>query len=220
MSDHTLNLSPALNDYVQQNSVYESAVLNELQLQTQKMSMSQMQITPEIGQFLQILIKLLGAKKTLEVGVFTGYSTLCVAMALPEDGKMIVIDRNIEWTKIAKRFWEKANMAHKITLQLADATAALDQLLAENQAGSFDFVFIDADKKNYDVYYEKSLQLVRSGGLIAIDNTLLGGKVADEAFQDQNTQHIRQFNAKLYKDKRVIISLLPMRDGLTLVRKN
>lgn len=166
-----------------------------------------------------LLVRLMGAKKTLEVGVFTGYSTLSVALALPPDGKVIACDVNQQDTAIARRYWQQAGVANKIELHLAPASETLDWLLASDQAGTFDFAFIDADKSNYDHYYERSLQLVRSGGLIAIDNVLWSGRVADPVVQDNRTNKIRAFNQKLHQDQRVIISQVSIGDGLTLALK-
>ncbi|MDR3491943.1 MAG: class I SAM-dependent methyltransferase [Gammaproteobacteria bacterium] len=219
MSDVTLNLTPQLNDYLQKMSVREHEILTQLRQQTHKMSMSQMQISPEQGQFMGLLMKLMHAKKTLEIGVFTGYSTLSVALALPEDGRIVACDINVEWTKLAKRYWDMAGVSHKIDLRLAPALDTLDALIKQGEAGTFDFCFIDADKLNYSEYYEKSLLLMRQGGLIAIDNTLWDGKVADPAVDDENTIAIRELNSKLLNDKRVDISLLPIGDGLTLALK-
>lgn len=178
-----------------------------------------MQIAPEQGQFMALLVQLIGAKKALEVGVFTGYSSLAVALALPLDGELIACDVSAEFTAIARRYWEKAGVAAKITLHLAPAIQTLDRLLAEGQANTFDFAFIDADKENYDGYFERSLQLVRSGGLIAIDNVLWDGKVIDSHVCDSDTLAIRALNLKLGVDNRIDLSLLPVSDGLTLARK-
>jgi len=178
-----------------------------------------MQICPEQGQFMQLLVGLMGAKKAIEVGVFTGYSTLSIASALPEDGKIIACDINVEWTKIAKQFWEMAGFSHKIDLKLAPAIETLDLLLKNNEAGTFDFVFIDADKANYPIYYEQALSLIRVGGLILIDNVLWSGKVADPTIEDDNTKTIRAFNQKLHNDPRITLSMLPLGDGLTLAMK-
>lgn len=219
MSDITINLTPALYEYLQQNSLREPEILQKLREQTHKMSMSQMQISPEQGQFMGMLVQLLGACKTLEIGVFTGYSTLSVALALPKDGKVIGCDINVEWTKIARQFLERAGVMDKVDLILAPALETLDKLIQQGEAGTFDFVFIDADKANYLNYYEKSLQLVRPGGLITIDNVLWSGKVADPTIQDKDTVIIRELNAKLLKDERVTLSMLPVGDGLTLARK-
>lgn len=217
MSDVTLNLSPAVYEYYQNTSLREPEVLKNLREQTKKMSMAQMQISPEQGQFMALLIQLLNAKKALDIGVFTGYSTLSVALALPETGKVVACDINVEWTKIAKRYWDMANVSNKIELVLGPATETLQKLIDKGETGTFDFAFIDADKVNYPVYYELALNLVRPGGLIAIDNVLWEGKVADPAIQDENTQIIRALNEKILHDDRVTISMLPIGDGLTLV---
>lgn len=219
MSDVTINFTPKLYEYFQRNSLREPDVLAKLREQTHKMSMSQMQISPEQGQFMGFLIELMGARKTLEVGVFTGYSALAVALALPADGKVIACDINGEWTKIAQKYWQMAGVSEKIDLRLAPALETLDALLANGQAETFDFAFIDADKANYINYYEKALQLIRVGGVIAIDNTLWSGKVADTAVNDRDTLIIRELNAKLVKDERITLSLLPIGDGLSLARK-
>jgi predicted O-methyltransferase YrrM len=178
-----------------------------------------MQIAPEQGQFMALLVQLLGAKKTLEIGVFTGYSTLCVALSLPANGTIVACDVSEEYTCVARRYWEAAGVAHKINLRLAPALSTLDELLASGQAGTFDFAFIDADKANYQAYYERSLQLIRSGGLIAIDNVLWSGRVADSQIQDNQTRSIRALNEQLHQDERVTLSLVPIADGLTLALK-
>ncbi len=178
-----------------------------------------MQIAPEQGQFMALLIQLIGATKTLEIGVFTGYSSLCVALTLPPTGKIVACDVSEEFTAIARRYWQTAGVADKIDLRLAPALETLDQLLASGQAETFDFAFIDADKENYDRYYERSLQLVRPGGLIAIDNVLWSGEVADPQVHDNNTLAIRALNDKLHHDERVTLSLVPIADGLTLALK-
>lgn len=219
MSDITLNLTPELYEYLKNNSLHEPEVLQQLRVQTHKMSMSQMQISPEQGQFMRLLIELLNAKKTLDIGVFTGYSSLSVALALPKDGKIIACDMNVEWTKIAKRFWELAGVSDKIELKLAPATETLQALIDNGESNTFDFAFIDADKANYPTYYEQSLILLRPGGLIAIDNVLWSGKVANPAITDRDTVIIRDLNAKIHQDSRVSMSLLPIGDGLTLARK-
>lgn len=219
MSDITLNLNPELYEYLQNHSLREPEVLQQLRAQTHKMSMSQMQISPEQGQFMRLLIELLNAKKTLDIGVFTGYSALSVALALPKDGKIIACDMNVEWTKIAKRFWEMAGVTDKIELKLAPAAETLQALIDNGQSSTFDFAFIDADKANYPVYYEQSLKLLRQGGLIAIDNVLWSGKVANPSITDRDTTIIRELNAKIHQDDRVTMSLLPIGDGLTLARK-
>ncbi len=219
MSDATLNLTPKVYTYLQEVSLREPEVLKQLRLQTHKMSMAQMQISPEQGQFMRLLIELIGAKKTLEIGVFTGYSALAVALSLPSDGKVVGCDINGEWTKIARKYWEMAGVADKMDLRLAPALETLQSLLDEGQENTFDFAFIDADKVNYPHYYEMSLRLVRPGGLIAIDNVLWDGDVADFSITDAKTVVLRELNAKLHTDERITISMLPLGDGLTLARK-
>ncbi len=219
MSANTLNLTPAVYAYYQKHAFRDSAILKKLREQTHKMSAGNMQISPEQGQFMALLVELIQAKKTLDIGVFTGYSALCVALALPPDGKVVGCDINVEWTKIARRFWEEAGVSDKIDLRLGPAVETLQTLIDENEAGTFDFAFIDADKKNYLEYYEKAFTLLRKGGLIAIDNVLWGGDVADPSENDENVQMIRQVNETLLLDDRVTISMLPIGDGLTLARK-
>lgn len=219
MSDITLNLTPEIYQYLHQVSLREPEVLKKLRDQTHAMSMSQMQISPEQGQFMRWLVELMGAKKTLEIGTFTGYSALSVALGLPESGRVIACDINGEWTKIAKRYWEMAGVSHKMDLRLAPALETLQSLIDAGEGDTFDFAFIDADKKNYSLYYELSLQLIRRGGVIAVDNVLWGGKVADPSIEDENTNAIRKLNSLIVQDKRVFMSMLTIGDGLTLVRK-
>ena len=219
MSKKTLGLDNQLYNYLLSNSLREPEVLRQLREETAKHPYATMQISPEQGQFMALLVQLLGAKKTLEVGVFTGYSSLCVALALPKDGKVIACDISEEYTAIGRRYWQAAGVADKIDLRIAPALETLDKLLAEGIAGTFDFAFIDADKENYEAYYERSLQLIRKGGLIAVDNVLWGGRVADSQVQDSSTQAIREFNQKLHQDQRVTLSMVPIADGLTLALK-
>ena len=219
MAKQTIGLDDQLYGYLQSVSLRESEILHQLRQETAQQPMSQMQISPEQGQFMALLVQLMGAKKTLEVGVFTGYSALVVALALPSDGKVVACDVSEEYTTIARRYWQQAGVADKIELHIAPALETLDRLLAAGQAGTFDFAFIDADKSNYDSYYERSLQLVRSGGLVAIDNVLWSGRVADPQVQDNRTNSIRAFNQKVHEDARVNLSLVPIGDGLTLARK-
>ncbi|NJP21262.1 MAG: methyltransferase domain-containing protein [Hydrococcus sp. CRU_1_1] len=219
MSKQTLTLNSQLYEYFQAISLREPKILVQLRQETAKHPMGIMQISPEQGQFMALLVQLMGAKKTLEVGVFTGYSTLTVALALPADGKVIACDIDEEYTAIARSFWQQAGVADKIELHLAPALETLDKLINQGQANTFDFAFIDADKSNYNNYYERALELVRPGGLIAIDNVLWGGKVADRNIQDNRTKNIREFNQKLHQDTRVTISLVPIGDGLTLALK-
>ena len=219
MSSDTLNLTSSLYDYLRNNSLREPSVLKKLRDETHHLSSYKMQISPEQGQLMALLVEILGAKKTLDIGTYTGYSALIVAQALPADGKVIACDINVEWTAIAKRFWQEAGLAHKIDLRLAPALETLQALLDSGEAETFDFAFIDADKNNYDHYYEKSLMLLRRGGLAAIDNVLWGGSVADPDIHDLATESIRALNAKLLNDKRISLSMIPIGDGLTLACK-
>ncbi|WP_445627885.1 O-methyltransferase [Nostoc sp. DSM 114167] len=219
MPKQSIGLDNQLYNYLLSVSLREVEILGKLRQETANHPRSGMQISPEQGQFMSLLVQLIGAKKTLEVGVFTGYSSLSVALALPPDGKIIACDVSEEFTAIARRYWLEAGVADKIDLQLAPALETLDRLLATGQAETFDFAFIDADKENYDGYYERSLQLVRPGGLIAIDNVLWSGQVADEQNQDESTQAIRALNEKLHHDERITLSLVPIADGLTLAIK-
>ncbi|MDY6782065.1 MAG: class I SAM-dependent methyltransferase [Cyanobacteriota bacterium] len=219
MANQTLGLDPQLSQYLQSVSVREPEILQQLRAETARHPMAVMQIAPEQGQLMALLVRLMGARKTLEVGVFTGYSSLVVALALPPEGKVVACDISEEYTAIARRFWQKAGVAEKIDLHLAPALLTLDRFLDEGEGETFDFAFIDADKRNTDNYYERALKLVRPGGLIAIDNVLWGGKVADPAVQDNRTKAIRAFNEKLYRDERVEISMVAIADGLTLAFK-
>ena len=219
MSNKTLGLDDRLLDYLRSVSLREPDVLGQLRSETANHPWANMQIAPEQGQFMALLVQLLGATKTLEIGVFTGYSSLAVALALPANGKVIACDVSEEYTSIARRYWQAAGVADKIDLRLAPALETLDELIASGQRGSFDFVFIDADKENYENYYERSLLLLRPGGLIAIDNVLWSGRVADPEIQDTNTQAIRNLNEKLHQDERVTLSVVAIADGLTLALK-
>ncbi|MBN3878510.1 MULTISPECIES: O-methyltransferase [unclassified Nostoc] len=219
MPKQSIGLDNQLYNYLLSVSLREPEILGKLRQETANHPRSGMQISPEQGQFMSLLVQLIGAKKTLEVGVFTGYSSLSVALALPADGKIIACDVSEEFTAIARRYWLEAGVADKIDLRLAPALETLDRLLATGQGETFDFAFIDADKENYDGYYERSLQLVRPGGLIAIDNVLWSGQVADEQNQDESTQSIRALNEKLHHDERITLALVPIADGLTLAIK-
>lgn len=218
MSNKTF-INDRLYNYLLSVSLREPEILQNLRQETANHPMSQMQIAPEQGQFMQLLVRLMGAKKALEVGVFTGYSSLAVALSLPADGKLIACDISEEYTAIARRYWELAGVAGKIDLRIAPALETLDQLLAEGQANTVDFAFIDADKSNYPNYYERVLALVRPGGLIVIDNVLWSGQVADPQVQDNRTTAIRTFNQTLHQDDRVALSMLAIADGLTLALK-
>jgi caffeoyl-CoA O-methyltransferase len=220
MSSHTIDLTDKLHAYLLANGTRESDVAAELRAHTLEATRWHvMQISPEQGAFMQFLVRLIGAKRTLEVGTFTGYSALVVAEALPDDGKVVACDVSDEWTSIGRPFWERAGVAAKIDLHLRPAVETLDELIDSGHAGSFDFAFIDADKANYDAYYERSLALVRTGGVIGIDNVLWGGRVAKRSATDEDTQAIRALNAKVQADARVDLSVLPVGDGLTLARK-
>ncbi|MBF2070402.1 class I SAM-dependent methyltransferase [Fischerella thermalis] len=219
MNNKALGLDKTLYDYLLSVSLREPEILTQLRQETAQHSMATMQIAPDQGQFLALLVKLIAAKKTLDIGVFTGYSSLVVALALPADGKVIACDTDEEYTAIARRYWQKAGVADKINLHLAPALETLEKLIAVGEAETFDFAFIDADKSNYDNYYELALQLVRPGGLIVIDNVLWSGRVADPQVQDNRTNRIRAFNQKLYQDQRVTLSMLAIADGLTLAMK-
>ena len=215
--DKNLGLSPILYNYCLQNWLREDDILKALREQTAKMPERYMQILPLQGQFMAFLVQLIGAKRILEIGTYTGYSSLVMAKALPKDGKIITCDKNSEWTKIAKTYWEKAGVSEKIDLRLAPALETLQKLLDEKQ--QFDFIFIDADKKKYNAYYEICLNLLAPKGTIAIDNVLWAGKVADLDQQDGSTLEIRKLNHNIHNDQRVDISLVPIGDGLTLIKK-
>lgn len=205
--------------YLLSVSVREPETARRLREETQQLKNAQMQIGPDQGQFMQLLVQLLRARKTLEVGVFTGYSALWVAMGLPDDGRMIACDISEEYTAVAKRYWKQAGVGQKIDLRLGPALDTLDGLVKTGEAGTFDFAFIDADKTNYENYYERALKLLRGGGLIAIDNTIWSGRVADPKEQDTDTVAIRRLNEKLFSDKRITLSMLTVGDGLTLAMK-
>jgi predicted O-methyltransferase YrrM len=219
MSTGQTAVAENLTEYIRKVTLREPEVLERLRAETAKLPMGMMQISPEQGQFMGLLMHLIGAKRTLEVGVFTGYSSISVAMALPDDGKIIACDVSLEYTAMARRYWREAGVESKIDLRIAPAVETLDGLLADGHAGSFDFAFIDADKDNYDHYYERALKLLRPGGLIGIDNVLWHGKVLDESVQDADTVAIRALNEKLHHDERVSLSMLPIGDGLTMACK-
>lgn len=218
MSNQTLNLDDTVYQYLQNHSLREHPAQIALREATRTHPHAVMQISPVQGQLMALLIRLLGARRTIEIGVFTGYSALSVALALPEDGKILACDISDEYTRVGVPHWQAAGVAHKIDLQLAPALTTLDARLAAGEQGQYDFAFIDADKSGYDAYYERCLILLRNGGLIAIDNTLWSGKVAVPA-EDADTQALQALNIKLHRDERVDISMLPISDGLTLARK-
>lgn len=219
MSSTAIVLTPEIYQYYQSHTIRKHSVLDALRQETLKMHDAQMQICPEQGVFMQMLIKMLNARKTIEIGTFTGYSALSVALAMPDDGKVIACDTSKEWTAIAQKYWREAGVGHKIELKIAPAMETLQTLLDANQAGTFDFIFIDADKENYLNYYEASLKLIRVGGIIAIDNVLWYGRVADKQNQAPSTVQIRQLNEHILNDSRVDLSMLPIGDGLTLAMK-
>jgi O-methyltransferase len=214
-----ISMTDSLYQYLLANSLRDHPVLRELREETAKLPQAVMQIGPDQGQLLALLARLVGAKRCIEVGVFTGYSSLAVAMALPEDGTILALDVSDEWTSIARRYWKKAGVEHKIDLRLGKALSTLDTLISLRESGRYDMAFIDADKGNYIGYYERCLELVRRGGLIAIDNTLWSGRVADPSNKDVDTLALRAFNQALHHDERVDLALLPVGDGLTLALK-
>ena len=218
MSTRTLQLTDSLHAYLLANSVREPPVLRRLREVTAALPNSNMQISPEQGQFMQMLVRLTGARRCIEIGTFTGYSSLAVALALPADGHIIACDVNSDWTSLARQFWREAGVDSRIELKLQPALRTLEEIERAGRGG-FDFAFIDADKTNYLAYYEKLLGLMRPGGLITVDNTLWGGRVADESDDSADTVALRAFNAQVYEDERVDMTLLPLGDGLTLLRK-
>lgn len=219
MTRRTLPLTDRLHEYLLANSLREHPALLQLREETSALPGAGMQIAPEQGQFMALLVELIGASRVLEIGCFTGYSTLAMALALPSNGRLITLEANPEPIEIGRRAWRAAGVAERIEVRLGLAVDSLDQLLGEGSAESFDLAFIDADKKAYDTYYERALQLVRPGGLVLLDNMLWGGAVADPADQERQTIGLRRLNAKLQEDQRISMSLLPLGDGLTVARK-
>ena len=219
MSSRTIRMNDAIDAYLRRVSLRETDVQRRLREETAALEYAGMQISPEQGQLMRMLTGLIGARRAIEVGVFTGYSALSVALALPEDGELIACDVNEEWTDIARRYWSEAGVASKFRLHLAPALETLDALIREGRSGEFDIAFIDADKTGYDVYYERCLDLLRPGGLVLVDNVLWSGKVADESDRSEDTVALRAFNAKLRDDSRIELCMLPVGDGLTLARK-
>ena len=219
MTSRSIGLDEALYQYLLAHSLNEHPLLAELRAETAEMSEANMQIAPEQGQFMAMLARMLGARRYLEVGTFTGYSALAVTMAMPDQSQTVCLDVSREWTEIAQRYWIRAGLADRIDLHLRPAAETLRQLIDDGWSGDFDLAFIDADKSGYIEYYEHCLQLVRPGGLILIDNTLWDGEVADPANQQPETQAIRAFNRHARQDERVDLSLIPLGDGLTMARK-
>ena len=219
MSKSTLGLEPDLRDYLLSVGMRESDIQKRLRAETAKLSESRMQIAPEQGQFMALLVELTGAKRAIEIGTFTGYSALSVAMALPAEGRLIACDISREWTDIGKPFWAQAGVADKIDLRIGPALETLASLLDQGGKDCFDIAFIDADKENYQAYFDACLELLRPGGLIMVDNVLWGGSVIDPEKQDEETVAIRTLNTRLHADERITLSMIPIADGLTLCRK-
>ena len=214
-----ISMTDTLYKYLLEHSLRDHPVLRELREETAKLPQAVMQIGADQGQFLALLARLVGAKRCIEIGVFTGYSSLAVAMALPDEGSILALDVNEEWTSIARRYWKKAGVDHKIELRLGKAMSTLDTLIHQRELGRYDMAFIDADKASYLGYYERCLELVRRGGLIVVDNTLWSGRVADPANKDVDTIALRAFNDALHHDERIDVALLPVGDGVTLALK-
>ena len=219
MSSRTIKLSKSIYAYMIEAASREPDILARLRAETEGMKGASMQIAPEQGQFMALLAAMIGVRRALEIGTYTGYSSLCVAMAMPADGKLIACDTSAEWTAVAQRYWREAGVAGRIDLRLAPAIETLDALLADGGAGTFDFAFIDADKEGYGDYYERCLDLMRPGGVVALDNMLWGGAVADPRRDDADTVAIRAITARIREDSRVDSSLVPIGDGLMLARK-
>lgn len=219
MSSRNNNIPDELYDYILANSLRDRPELKALRDETALMPMAGMQISPDQGQFMALLVKATGARKVIEVGTFTGYSALVVAGALPADGKLVACDVSEEYTSVGRPHWNKAGLALKIDLRLGPAVETLDAMIVAGESGQYDMAFIDADKENYGLYYESCLTLLRPGGLILVDNVLWGGRVADPAEQDESTQAIRALTKKMHADERIDFSMLPVGDGLSLAVK-
>lgn len=219
MTSRNITLTDDIYRYLIDHSSREPQVLARLRAATAGMTGAGMQILPDQGQLMQLLARLIGARRCIEIGTYTGYSALVVALALPEDGRLITCDVSEEWTRVARSFWKEAGVAERIELRLQPALKTLDELLASGEKGRFDFAFIDADKPAYIDYYERLLELVRSGGLILADNTLWSGRLADPHDDEENTRALRKFNEQVHRDERIDLALLPVGDGLTVMRK-
>ena len=219
MSTKTILMDDQLLEYLRQNSVREPDVLQELREETQKLSNSGMQISPEQGQLMAMLVKLVNARKIVEIGTFTGYSSTVMALAMPEDSQLIAFDISEEYTRTARIFWKKAGLDQRVKLVLGNAKESLKDFLQAGERESVDLAFIDADKSSYAEYYECCLKLIRPGGLILVDNVLWSGQVADASNHDKDTEALRIFNAALSSDQRVDLCMVPIGDGLTIARK-
>lgn len=219
MSSRTLQVTPQIHDYLATQTLREPEVLSELRRETSRLPAASMQTSAEQAQFMRLLVEILGARRTIEVGVFTGYSTISVALGLPPDGRIVACDISEEYTQVARRYFARAGVADKIELHIAPASSTLQALVDGGGASTFDFAYIDADKEGYPDYYERCLGLLRPGGVVAIDNALWSGKVADPSADDADTRAIRELNARVRDDQRVSMSLLPVGDGLLLARK-
>lgn len=219
MSKTATGLDPAIYDYILQSSLREPDALARLRQETAKLPRAIMQVSPDQGQFLRLLVQMVGAKRIIEIGTFTGYSSLSMALALPDDGELITCDISDEYTQVARRYWQETGVSDRIDLRLGPAAETLNAVLAEGGGELFDLAFIDADKENYQTYFEGCLNLMRTGGVIAIDNVLWDGRVLDSGNETVDTIAIRAFNADLKHDKRVTISMLAIADGLTLAVK-
>ncbi len=219
MSRDNAFIDPDLYEYILSTTLRDDPLLSDLREETARMSEGRMQISADQGQFMAMLVKLIRATRAIEVGVFTGYSSLCVARSLPTDGLLVACDISVEYTDIARRYWERAGVTDKIDLRIGPATETLDAMISQGEAGTFDFAFIDADKGNYPGYYDRCLQLLRSGGLMLVDNALWGGHVADTERTDAVTATLRALNGRAARDPRVEVSLLPIGDGVLLARK-
>jgi predicted O-methyltransferase YrrM len=219
MTNKTIGISDELAAYVVRVGTREPDILARLREETAAIPQHGMQVAPEQGAFLSLLVELTGARRCIEVGTFTGYSSLAVALALPEDGRLVCCDVSEEWTALARKYWSEAGVVDKIDLRIAPATETLDQLLADGENDAYDFAFVDADKAGYDGYYERLLGLVRPGGLIAFDNTLWHGRVLDEDPEDEDTRALQALNEKLSGDERISLCLVPFADGVTLARR-
>ncbi len=219
MSRETLGLSDGLLAYVHKVGIREDGDLRRLREETATHTMARMQISPEQGQFMALLVETIGARRALEIGTFTGYSAMCVAKAMGPEGRLVALDVSEDYTAIARRHWAKAGVADRIDLRLRPAAQSLAAVVAEGGCGTFDFAFIDADKTGYDTYYEYALKLLRTGGIVAIDNVLWSGRVIDPSDTSDDTKALRALNEKIVLDQRVTVSLVPIGDGLTLARK-